>query len=778
MKKKNQEWTQEQQRVDDIIRKIQQKQKELHTDRAQAEKEMMTIRKNFWEDVTVNLEDATEALETATSLRQQAEVLSERERRVQHAEKEMDLLRKLADSPYFARIDFQEEGETKPEPIYLGIGSFYDEKKDEFLIYDWRAPISSLYYDFPPGPATYSTPSGTIQGTLKRKRQFVIKRGKIESLFDTGVTIGDELLRTILGKHAEPHMKNIVATIQREQNQIIRDHQSPVVVVQGVAGSGKTSVAMQRIAYLLYRYRGHLHTDQMLLFSPNFMFQSYISTVLPELGEENIQQTTFQEYLESKLSKTFRIEDPFDQMESLLGPVTNQHEIRRKGIIFKSSPAYLKLLETYLSQLIETGMIFHDIVFRDETVLSAKEIESYFYSLTEINKIPHRLEQTQSWLLQQLKKWEQEERTKPWVEKAIDYLDEKTYDRVYQWLQKRRKNVSFVQLRYELAKVVVKKQLAPLKRWIKEFKFVNSRAIYQQLFTEAKEWTHRLPNLKLPDEWEAICRQSLAKMDQGELFYEDATPYLYLTERLKGFETNNTIRHLIIDEAQDYSSFQFAVLRRLFPRSKFTILGDLNQAIFPHADEKSDWFSSIHVPFHDLAIKRYTLNKSYRSTVEILTFAQQLIQGKTEIIPFERHGKKPTLAIYKNEDDRYQAMAHQIRQLKDEGHESIAILCKTNSEAIEVAEILSNQHHINVQRLHKHSPSFQQGVVVLPAYLAKGIEFDGVLIADAAKYQHEWERKLFYTACTRAMHTLSLYASDETNPFLQDVSAADYHVQA
>lgn len=783
MNEKDSEWMEEQKRVDQVIAKVKKKKAELRAESGEVQKEIIEIRRNFWDDVTVNLDDAMEAMETATSLRQQAEVLSERERRVQHADRQLELLQKLEYSPYFGRIDFQEEGEPELEKIYLGVGSYYDEEREEFLVYDWRAPISSLYYDFPPGPAVYETPSGPIKGTLERKRQFVIKKGKIESLFDTGVTIGDELLQEILGNQANTKMKSIVATIQREQNQIIRDHRSNIIIVQGAAGSGKTSAALQRVAYLLYRHRGHLRADQIILFSPNSMFNSYISTVLPELGEENIQQTTFQEYLEKKLGKTFQIEDPFDQMEFVLGNVTKGYHTRRKGICYKASQAYFDLLETYIELLAERDMIFHDICFRGRTYLSAQEIATYFYGLKEITKIPNRLEQTQAWILEKIAKWEQEEQMKPWVEEEMNYVDEETYNRVYRQLQKRRRKTNesfqdFIQEKDELAKVIVNKHFAPLKRRVRQFAFVDIRTIYQQLFYKHPELLRWDSKITLPDKWEEIRRQTIAMLDQGELFYEDATPYLYLKARLEGFHTNNTIRHLFIDEAQDYSPFQFAVLRRLFPRSKITILGDFNQAIYPHTEGMRDPFASLHVLFHDVEIKRYDLLKSYRSTMEIMMFARQLVKAEKEIIPFERRGKKPTLFIHKEEKERFKAMAKQILQLQKEGNETIAILCKTAQEVKGVYQNLSNEHKIPAQRLHKDSISFHRGVVVLPAYLAKGIEFDVVLVADASKYQNEWERKLFYTACTRAMHELYLYAKDDTNPFLREVSTTSYQIQS
>lgn len=239
------------------------------------------------------------------------------------------------------------------------------EDNGTFLIYDWRAPISSLYYDGAPGPASYETPGGQITGTMELKRQFVIDNGEIEVMFDTGVTIGDELLQQVLSHSADDRMKSIVATIQKEQNAVIRNDRSRMLVVQGAAGSGKTSAALQRVAYLLYKYREVLQADQMLLFSPNPLFNSYVSTVLPELGEENMQQTTFQMYLEHRLGHEFQLEDVFSQTESLLNaPDGEEAYIRREGIAYKSSVAFLSAIRQYVNLLEHEGMLFKPLMFQ------------------------------------------------------------------------------------------------------------------------------------------------------------------------------------------------------------------------------------------------------------------------------------------------------------------------------------------------------------------------------------------------------------------------------
>lgn len=320
--------------------------------------DVVDIRKHFWDDVTINRDHVDDQLETYASLKQQAELLSERERSHRHAVQQMKKLLRLKQSPYFGRIDFREHGAASAETVYLGVGSLLDEQGEQFLIFDWRAPISSLYYDYGPGPAEYETPSGTIAGTMERKRQFIFQYGELAYLFDTGLTIGDEMLQQVLGQGADAHMKTIVATIQREQNRIIRNDGGRLLIVSGPAGSGKTSAALQRVAYLLYKYRGMLTADQVILFSPNPMFNRYISTVLPELGEENMEQTTFQQYLEHRMADQFAVEDPFEQMEYVLtAEGTPEYEARLASIAFKSSAAFLDIVKRFKETLETEGLV-------------------------------------------------------------------------------------------------------------------------------------------------------------------------------------------------------------------------------------------------------------------------------------------------------------------------------------------------------------------------------------------------------------------------------------
>lgn len=312
------------------------------------------------------------------------------------------------------------------------------EDNGTFLIYDWRAPISSLYYDGAPGPAAYDTPGGLVSGTMELKRQFVIDDGVIEVMFDTGVTIGDELLQQVLSHSADDRMKSIVATIQKEQNAVIRNDKSRMLVVQGAAGSGKTSAALQRVAYLLYKYREVLQADQMLLFSPNPLFNSYVSTVLPELGEENMQQTTFQMYLEHRLGYEFQLEDVFSQTESLLNtPDGPEASVRREGIGYKSSVAFLDAIRRYVNLLEHESMQFKPLMFQGRAIVGKDEMEQQFYSYDPNIKLANRIDLMTGWLLKKIAAFSMEERSAQWVEDQIELLDSSEYQRAYQMMRRK-----------------------------------------------------------------------------------------------------------------------------------------------------------------------------------------------------------------------------------------------------------------------------------------------------------------------------------------------------
>ncbi|MBU9713173.1 UvrD-helicase domain-containing protein [Bacillus tamaricis] len=742
---------------------------------------IIELRKNFWDEITVNLDDAHEVGETFTSIKQQTEMLSERERTHKHYYTKYKNLLKLKENPYFGRVDFSEEGVGEVEKIYVGIASLMDEEEEEFLIYDWRAPISSLYYNFSPGQASYEVPEETVRGEMTLKRQFIIRKGKLKSMFDTEVTIGDEMLQEVLGNNANTSMKSIVATIQKDQNQIIRNETSKYLIVQGAAGSGKTSAALQRVAYLLYRYRGKIKSDNIMLFSPNYIFNSYVANVLPELGEENMKQSTFFEYMTSRLGKIYSVEDPLEQMEFIYSNDVrdSNYDIRMQAIKFKASKEFKEVVDNYITLLSDNYLLFKDCIFRGEIVLPADEIQNKFYSLDKNLPIPNRMNLVAEWLLIKLKEMEGKELKKEWVMEEMELLDKEDYLNVYKEVQHDQEvEDSFTDYEKEeklLAKKVVQTNFKGLKRWVKKLRFLNMKSIYQQLY-ENVTVNKSLGNSILPDKWKEISQFTIGNLNDNIVLYEDATPLLYLTDRLEGRKPNTFIRHLFIDEAQDYSPFQLEYFKLLFPNSKMTILGDFNQGIYPHSIEVSSLIPQDSFELESGSVQRMTITQSYRSTKEIVNFTKGFVRGGELIEPFNRSGDKPTITIVSEEELFYREVVRKVILQKDNG--TVAIICKTAEQSANAYTVLKERLP-DLRLLTKDSTTFHKGVVILPAYLAKGIEFDTVVIYDASdkQYGREMDRKLFYTACTRAMHHLHLISLSEKSRFIKEAERDTYVLQ-
>jgi len=767
------DWQAEQDRVRSVVKTINQKENKLKKNTGSVRSDVLEIRKTFWEDVTVNLDEPDDIAETAASIKQQAELLFEREWTHSKLDKQLKTYDRLKYSPYFGRIDFFEEGEKSSDQIYLGIASLMDEHDEDFLIYDWRAPISSLYYDYSPGPAQYQTPTGTIEGEMTLKRQFIIRAAEIKGMFDTGVTIGDEMLQEVLGNNASTQMKSIVATIQREQNEIIRNERSKILIVQGAAGSGKTSAALQRVAYLLYRYRETLNAENIMLFSPNPLFNSYVATVLPELGEENMQQSTFQEYLTQRLEKAYEVEDPFTQMEYLLNEDdTLDYQTRVEGIRFKAGLEFKTIIDQYVTQLAVKGIVFKDLLFRGDIIISKKEINDYFYSLERSISIPNRMQIVKDWLLKELKRAVKRERTRSWVEEEVQYLDKEDYMEVFKKLQENNRNTenTFDDFEWEqrlLAEMVVKEKFKPLFVRVKNLKFIDMTQLYLHLFNPEEQ-----VDGSLPSDWGLICKRTVEEVNNMVIPYEDTTPYVYLQDLIEGRKSNTGIRHIFIDEAQDYSPFQFSFIQRLFPYSKMTLLGDFNQAIFSGATGSSTVLTDVNVRGEE--VETFELTKTYRSTREIVEFTSGLISGGEKITPFNRKGNKPVIQRVESKWLN-QAILEKIQEYKHEGHDTIAVICRTAAESKVVYEELKNE--VSLHLIEKGTLSYEKGILVIPSYLSKGIEFDAVILYDSSQYKSESVRKLFYTVCTRAMHELHMFTTGELSPLLASVSNDTYKLK-
>ncbi|MGG4142794.1 RNA polymerase recycling motor HelD [Paenibacillus algorifonticola] len=798
------DWRQEQERLEGVRNKLQARIAKLEPEVAGLRDQAADIRKRFWEEVTINTSTQEDFEETFYTINQQSAVLAERERGRKLLAQQWDSMKRLLPSPYFGRLDFQEDGLGISEQIYIGVSSFIDDAGLSFLIYDWRTPIASLYYDYSPGLASYVTPAGQIEGTMELKRQFQIQSGQIQSMFDASETIGDELLQQVLGKGADSQMKSIVATIQREQNTIIRNDKSRMLIVQGAAGSGKTSAALQRVAYLLYKHRQSVKADQIVLFSPNPMFTSYISTVLPELGEENIQQTTFQEYLDYWLGSSLRPEDAFDQIEYVLtAQGVPGYEARLQGIEYKASEVFLQALKDYGMWLGQKGMRFNGIRFRERDLITAERIKAKFYEYDRSQPLLNRIELLQEWLQKELVLLERKEREAPWVQEELNYLDAEQYAEVFGMLHKDKEVFDIAEqyavvrekisnkLREDegdfdfatreeelLCRRIVKECFKPLRKMVKKLSFVDIKGIYGQLFVDEAAYQEKTNGAVVPPLWPEICRQTKESLLRNELFYEDATPYLYVKELIEGVRTNKEIRYVFVDEGQDYSPFQYEYIKKLFPRARMTVLGDFGQAIFMQATSLSPSDSPLVRLYGEAETSLVCLVRSYRSTREIVEFTRLMLPGGEEIEPFERGGQKPLLKRMDSGEKRDAQMIADIAALRAEGFDSIAVITKTAAESRKAHESLRIYGGAALQLITKETLGFEKGVMVIPVYLAKGVEFDAVLIYDASPeaYGQENECKLLYTACTRAMHQLNLYTAGNWSPFVQTLPAHLYEL--
>ncbi len=714
--------------------------------------DVLDTRKYIWDDLVYDTDDWFEA---AVNITQESRELARQAHSYSQAKQSAAKLERLMDSAYFGRLDFQEQHLQDTDRIYIGLSSFIDED-GEIWVYDWRAPISAMYYDYGPGGAQYRSPEGTVNGVIHKKRQFVIEGDNLRLMFDTGLAIGDDMLKEMLGKHADNKMKSIVTTIQREQNRIIRDTEHPILLVQGAAGSGKTSAAMQRVAYLLYKYRDRWTEDQLLLFSPNAVFNDYVSNVLPELGESNMQQTTFQEYVDRRLDSPVPLEDAYDQTEYVLSAHDDEpSRARITGISVKATAVFFAIVRSYVHKLAESGMLFKPFVAGEKLAIGTEKLDELFYGEWKQHPVPNRIARMREWCLAELDR-HAEERMKRW----------------FKHLQKQPKYIGSDQELRAMCKRKAKKVYGPLREQAKRTRFVDLRGLYIRLLEHPDTYVELSKKGIVPDRelWLKIVADTKARLETV-IPFEDAAPMLLLQEEIAGFAALRRIKHVVIDEAQDYSPFQLLFFQRLFPNSGMTLLGDINQAILAQSPEQG------HLTAEQLMGEDRThtirLTKSYRSTKEIVRFTNALLPNAPDAEPFERSGGKPSIIASDGKEAEWCASV--IRSYLRRGYRSVAIICKTELES-EQAHQMITQAGFTAHRISKYTREFVSGLTVVPSYLAKGLEFDAVLVYDASKekYNREFERKLFYTVCTRALHELTLLYQGDISPFLGTVPAQLY----
>ena len=761
-KTENNEKEFEQKYLDNIMVQIKAREKSLKKSIKSAEGEARELNSHFFDDVKLDYDGYSTSMETALSIHQQQQLLSEREHAWQHSAKQLDTVERLEKRPYFARVDFKENGEDKPETIYIGLGSFAD-KDDHFLIYDWRAPISSIYYDGKLGKVTYNSPEGEITVDMTKKRQFMIEDGKIINMFDTNESIGDQMLLSVLSEKSSTQMKSIVTTIQREQNKIIRNTSADLLFVQGAAGSGKTSAILQRIAFLLYRYRGNLTSSDVIMFSPNQLFNDYIKNVLPEMGEQNMIQMTYWQFVARRLPG-MNVENLFKQFEDQ----TADTSISK----FKDSVSFFNLLTHYAKRLNKRGVIFKNIYFRDKKkpYFDKDKIKEIYYSFNENYSLANRIDATREELIKMLNRKITPETKKAWVARTIEGMSQQElndlYDRPDQEFESEAKEEAF------LGRKIVLAALKGVHKRILHNHFLNMRAQYLSFLRAVPKMVDLSKWDIDEDEWMKHVEDVKDNFKKHDIAMSDVSAYLYLYDLVTGRRTDFEMRYTFIDEIQDYTPFQLAYLKYNFPRAKFTMLGDLNQAIFTK-DEGCSLLKQISGLFDPKKTDVVQLTKSYRSTKELTNFTKQILRQGEKIEAFNRKGPKPVIWGRKTDKEAVAVLSNVLRD--NEKHKmTTAVITKDLASAKFVHKMLEDRGE-KATLIATANQRLVDGTLIIPSYLAKGLEFDAVIMWGASKenYHRLDETQLVYTITSRAMYKLDIIYTGEKSPLL-DVDKSTY----
>ncbi|HAN10765.1 MAG TPA: DNA helicase [Clostridiales bacterium] len=686
-------------------------------------------------------------------------------------------LEKSIYNPYFGKIDFNEEGQAKTQKLYIGKVSLmdnYSKDENDMIIVDWRAPISSLYYDGNLGKVKYNCPEGTINGELIIKRNYKIEEGSLEEISDIDVTAIDEMLIGFLEENKDNKLRDIVATIQSEQNEIIRTDMKRSLIVQGAAGSGKTTIALHRIAYLMYMLKDKVKPEEFMIIAPNKLFLNYIVNVLPELGVDDVVQTTFEELVKDIVAKEVKVYDPDGKLIQILEKDEKEIEKEKVKAIssFKSSMDYQRSLEGYMEQIHDNTIPSGDFVFEGIVLAKAEEIQKMYtedykrYPITKRVELIHyylvtRADMDKNLIGKSIKNSISQREAKLVAECKSNAKASEIVQDLYLEQQKRIKSI----------KTNVKKQaslyiVAPGKSILKYYKdFVGDMKAYTEFILESKFDRDTIE----------LARYNTNEMlSKNRIEVEDFAALMYLKGKLHGIEGLEKMRHVVVDEAQDTGAFQYYVLQDLMKNSTFTILGDIAQGINAHRGTV-DWETLKQDAFKgDCEISN--LEQSYRTTVEIMNAANIVLKkldNKAIVYakPVLRHGSEIIVKEYKSKEQVYLKIKERIEQLKD-ASKSIAVIGKLVQECEGIYDYLRKFEGIHVQLLTDRESEYKRQVVVVPSYLSKGLEFDSVILLDVNRENYtvnDLNAKLLYVSMTRALHTLDIFVNGERSELLEGV---------
>ncbi len=614
----------------------------------------------------------------------------------QEHRKQRSRWKKMLDSPFFASIDFVYEDEDEAETFYIGIGNFARERGAIPLIYDWRAPVSGLFYDYDKGPASYHAPGGEMKGEILSKWQYKIRRGKMVYEFESDIKIDDDILKQELSANSDTQLKNIVRTIQKEQNAIIRNTRDKILLIQGAAGSGKTSIALHRIAYLLYHDRGHLQSSNILILSPNSVFSDYISHILPELGEENIKEMSFDLFAYRQLKDTaMDCEDRWDQIEKQMRQAADEKGRTSDATYrWKQSKDFVAAAEGFLAELEDRLVDFKDIKY-GKMEKKAEDILHMFYFRFQNVPLLSRMDAVMEYFIDEYEtlcgRNIQEEERELVQEKFRSMYVTRDLCQIYNWL-------------------------------LEEYGFVT-----------------------LDDKLR----------EERILAYEDVYPLLYLKYRLYTTLDHQNIRHLVIDEMQDYSYLQYVILEKMFS-CNMTILGDRAQTVDNQVQDVLTFLPKLL----GKKVRKIELNRSYRNTYEIAEYASR-IAGIQGIEYMKRHGREVEELECISRRTAAERILERVK-LDEDGYETAAVLIMTEKEARSIYEAIRERDK-DAAYIDRDSESFRKGITVTTYYMAKGLEFDQVFVA-GQEVESPFFRQFMYICATRALHELYVLNYPMTEP--------------
>ncbi|MES9696563.1 MULTISPECIES: HelD family protein [Bacillus] len=629
--------------------------------------------------------------------------------------------------PYFGRLDFQEDGKEEVMPIYIGKVGVSDKDTMKPIVIDWRAPVASMFYSFTGGDelAFYHSPDGLVEGDVYLKRNISIRKRELERVVDTyvkgneDVSHADDFLLYRLGENKDNKLKDIVSTIQSEQNDIIRAERNLPLLIQGVAGSGKTTIALHRLAFLIYEYREQLEAERMIVFAPNSLFLDYISSVLPELGVGNISQTTFPDWALRTLEGSVKLKQTEEKLKEAFS--INRDE---KKVMLGKLKGTLKF-----KSVIEERMI----QFEKELV-PTKDFEAWDKAVIPVEDV---------------KKWMQVE----YKHYPLKKRRERLIGRMKRWIEIELKKFGETNEKKLLKKEATKRLNTYMNFWPK----MSPLSLYSSMM-KSKEILEVLPE-ELVQETEKNCRKK-------EVYVEDLPALIYIHHRITGIEIGQKFHHVVIDEAQDFSPFQVYVLKEITLGNSFTILGDLSQAIYDYQGIE-DWNAFKEV-FQETGY--YELTRSYRSTKEIIEFANEIIENAEIPVglatPVFRSGEDVKVI---RAEDQFTEVLKTLQHLQNEDVKTIAVIGRTDDECRDIYEKLTNAG-LTVNVIEADQSKYEGGISVVPVYLAKGLEFDAVLLIDVDEEHYKntkQDAKLLYVGCTRSLHDLWIFYSGEVSPLIK-----------